>query len=111
MELRHLRYFLMIAETGNVRRASENLHVTQPAVSRQLHDLESELGVELFERLPRGLRLNAAGHSYRADVSRLLALLASAGERARRVAAGEAGLLKMGYVEITAWEGIVPDVL
>ena len=111
MELRHLRYFLMIAQTENVRRASEILHVTQPAVSRQLRDLESELGVELFERLPRGLRLNAAGRSYRSEVSRLLALLAAAGERARRVAAGEAGLLKLGYVEITAWEGIVPDVL
>ena len=111
MELRHLRYFLMIAQTENIRRASENLHVTQPAVSRQLQDLERELGVDLFERLPRGLRLNAAGRSYRAEVSRLLTLLAAAGERARRVAAGEAGLLKLGYVEITAWEGVVPDAL
>ncbi len=111
MELRHLRYFLMIAETENIRRASENLHVTQPAVSRQLQDLERELGVQLFDRLPRGLRLNAAGHSYRSEVSRLMALLGAAGQRARRVAAGEAGLLKLGYVEITAWEGIVPDAL
>jgi len=111
MELRHLRYFLMIAETENVRRASENLHVTQPALSRQLQDLERELGVELFERLPRGLRLSAAGKSYRAEVSRLMELLAAAGERARRVAAGEAGHLKLGYVEITVWEGVVPDVL
>lgn len=111
MELRHLRYFLMIAQTENIRRASENLHVSQPAVSRQLQDLESELGVKLFERLPRGLRLSAAGKSYRAEVSRLLTLLAAAGERARRVASGEAGLLKLGYVEIIAWEGIAPDVL
>lgn len=111
MELRHLRYFLTIAQTQNMRRASEKLHVTQPALSRQLRDLESELGVELFERLPRGLRLTDAGSSYRDEVSRVLELLADAGKRARRIALGEAGLLKLGYVEITAWEGIVPDAL
>jgi DNA-binding transcriptional LysR family regulator len=109
MELRHLRYFLTIAQTENVRQASERLHITQPAVSRQLQDLEQELGVELFDRLPRKLRLNAAGRIYEAEVKRILAELATAGERARRVAAGEAGLLKLGFVEITAWEGIVPD--
>lgn len=111
MELRHLRYFLTIARTQNIRRASEKLLVSQPALSRQLQDLESELGVELFERLPRGLRLTAAGCWYRDEVSRVLDLLTSAGERARRIALGEAGLLKLGYVEITAWEGIVPDAL
>lgn len=111
MELRHLRYFLMIAQTENVRRASERLNIAQPAVSRQLQDLEEELGVELFERLPRGLRLNAAGRAYQADVTRILDMLAAAAERARRVSAGEAGFLKLGYLEITAWQGAVPAAL
>ena len=53
MELRHLRYFAMVAEHQSVRAASEHLHVTQPAVSRQVQDLEAELGVSLFERSSR----------------------------------------------------------
>jgi catechol 2,3-dioxygenase-like lactoylglutathione lyase family enzyme len=80
-------------------------------VSRQLHDLEAELGVELFERLPRGLRLNATGRAYQADVTRIIEMLAAASVRARRIAAGEAGLLKLGYLEITAWQGPVPAAL
>lgn len=111
MELRHLRYFLAVAETENIRRASERLHIAQPAVSRQLQDLERELGIELFDRLPRGLRLNTAGRSYRADVERILGSLAEAGDHAKRVAAGEAGLLKLGYLEIAAWRGAVPLAL
>lgn len=111
MELRHLRYFLMIAETENVRRASERLHIAQPAVSRQLHDLEQELGIELFERLPRGLRLNAAGHAYQADVIRIFEMLAEAEDRARRVASGEAGMLRLGYLDVVGWRGAVPHVL
>jgi DNA-binding transcriptional LysR family regulator len=111
MELRHLRYFLMIAQTGNVRRAAERLHIAQPAVSRQLRDLEQELGVTLFDRLPRGLRLNAAGASFQADITRILGTIAAAGDRARRVAAGEIGHLKIGYLEVTGWQGPVPDKL
>jgi len=111
MELRHLRYFLMIAETGNVRRASERLHIAQPAVSRQLRDLEQELGVELFDRLPRGLRLNAAGLAYQAAVKRIFTTIDAAGGQARDVAAGETGQLKIGYLEVTAWRGSVPNLL
>jgi DNA-binding transcriptional LysR family regulator len=111
MELRHLRYFLMIAETENVRHASRNLHVTQPAVTRQLRDLEEELGIGLFERLPRGLKLSEAGRAYQQDVSQIMVALDQARERAIRVAAGELGLLRIGYLEISAWKGIVPDAL
>jgi DNA-binding transcriptional LysR family regulator len=83
MELRHLRYFLMIAQTENIRRASERLHIAQLAVSRQLQDLEGELGVELLERLPCGLRLNATGRAYQADVTRVIEMLAAAAHRGR----------------------------
>ena len=55
MELRHLRYFIAVAELRSVRAASEQLHVTQPAISRQIHDLEEAIGAALFERTPRGL--------------------------------------------------------
>ncbi|TCL05852.1 LysR family transcriptional regulator [Sodalis ligni] len=111
MELRHLRYFLAIAQTENVRLAAEQLHVTQPALSRQLKDLEDELGMRLFERLPRGIHLNAAGKAYAQEVQRILADLDSAGERTRRIAAGEAGRIRLGFLEIAAWRGIMPDVI
>lgn len=109
MELRHLRYFLAVAEHENVRVASERLHVTQPAVSRQVQDLEDELGVQLFERLPRGIRLSRAGTAFREDVLKLMESLAAASDRARRVAQGEIGMLRLGYVEVAGWEGIVPE--
>lgn len=109
MELRHLRYFLAVAEQENVRVASERLHVTQPAVSRQIQDLEDELGVQLFERLPRGLRLTRSGTAFRENVLQLMDVLGAACDRARRVAKGEVGMLRVGYVEVAGWEGIVPD--
>jgi DNA-binding transcriptional LysR family regulator len=109
MELRHLRYFLMIAQTENVRRAARNLHITQPAITRQLRDLEEELGIDLFERLPRGLKLSAAGRTYQEDVARIMIAIDQARERAIRVAAGEQGLLRIGYLEISAWKGVVPE--
>jgi DNA-binding transcriptional LysR family regulator len=111
MELRHLRYFLAVAETENVRLASERLHITQPAVSRQIHELEEELGVQLFERLPRGLRLTPEGQAYRLDALEVMASLNTARDRVRGIANGETGLLRIGYVEVTAWRGVVPEAL
>jgi len=106
-----LRYFLAVAETENVRLASERLHVTQPAVSRQIHDLEDELGVQLFERLPRGMRLTREGQAYRLDVIAVIGALDTARDRVRGIASGETGLLRLGYVEVTAWRGVVPEAL
>ncbi len=64
MELRHLRYFVTAAEELNISRASSRLRISQPAVSRQIHDLEDELGVELFVRESGGLRLTPAGEAF-----------------------------------------------
>jgi len=64
MELRHLRYFVAVGEEQHYGRAAERLHVAQPALSRQIQDLEKEMGFVLFDRLPRGVRLNAAGRLF-----------------------------------------------
>jgi LysR family transcriptional regulator, benzoate and cis,cis-muconate-responsive activator of ben and cat genes len=61
MELRHLRYFAAVAEEENVSRAALKLHVAQPGISRQIHDLEDELGFQLFERSAKSVRLTGAG--------------------------------------------------
>ena len=63
MELRHLRYFAMATEELNISHALARLNISQPAVSRQVKDLEQELGVQLFERLRDGLKLTQAGHT------------------------------------------------
>ncbi|HAT31296.1 MAG TPA: LysR family transcriptional regulator, partial [Janthinobacterium sp.] len=88
MELRHLRYFIAAAEHESVRVASERIHVTQPAISRQIQQLEVELGVLLFERTPRGLRLTDAGTVYLEEARKVLALLDAAGRAARLTADG-----------------------
>ncbi|SUX29420.1 LysR family transcriptional regulator [Chromobacterium vaccinii] len=111
MELRHLRYFAAVAEHASMRAASERLHITQPAITRQIQDLETELGFALFTRSPRGLRLTPAGDSYLRDIRRILAALDAAGASARRVADGAAGQLRLGYVENTGWDGLVPQAL
>ena len=64
MELRHLRYFVAVGEEQHYGRAAERLHVAQPALSRQIQDLEKEMGFVLFDRLLRGVRLNAAGRLF-----------------------------------------------
>ena len=89
MELRHLRYFVAVAREGHFGRAAMKLNVAQPAISRAIQLLEHELGVELFERLPRGVRLADAGHKYLTEVERILEELALASKAARAAAAIE----------------------
>src|SRR5260221_192076 len=72
MELRHLRYFVAVGEEQHYGRAAQRLHVAQPALSRQIQDLEKEMGFALFDRLPRGVRLNAAGKLFLTDARRIL---------------------------------------
>jgi len=64
MELRHLRYFVHVAEEQHYGRAAERLRIAQPALSRQIQDLEEEIGFKLFDRLPRGVKISAAGKSF-----------------------------------------------
>src|SRR4051812_41248463 len=96
MELRHLRYFTVAGEELNMRRAAARLHVTPPAVSRLILDLEVELGAQLFERLPRGVRLTPEGRSFYNDARQMLHDLELASERVRRINRGQAGRLRLG---------------
>jgi len=108
MELRHLRYFLIAAEEENFNRAAARLYVAAPALSRRIRDLEVELGVELFERVNKRVRLSPAGQSYLADVRRILTELNAAGERSRRTAKGEIGTLTIGFHESSLQYESVP---
>jgi DNA-binding transcriptional LysR family regulator len=109
MELRHLRYFVAVGEEQHFGRASRRLRVAQPALSRQVQDLEEEIGFKLFERLPRGVKLNPAGKLFLEDARRILQEVSDAAARAARVAHGRSGTLRVGFTENASWRGVVPD--
>ena len=108
MELRHLRYFVAVGEEQHYGRAAERLHVAQPSLSRQIQDLESEIGFQLFDRFPRGVRLSAAGRTLLEDARLILQHVNEATIRAGRVARGLAGTLRVGFTESASWHGVVP---
>lgn len=98
MELRHLRYFVSVADALNVSRAAERLHISQPAVSRQIRDLERDLGVRLFDRVGRRIRLTADGEDLLRRSREVLAHADSLHERARALTRGVGGILRVGAV-------------
>jgi len=109
MELRHLRYFVAVGEEQHYGRAASRLRVAQPALSRQIQDLEAEVGFKLFDRLPRGVKLSAAGKLFLQDARRILQDVTEAAGRADRVARGLSGTLRVGFAENASWRGVVPD--
>jgi DNA-binding transcriptional LysR family regulator len=111
MELRHLRYFVAVGEEQHYGRAAQRLRVAQPALSRQIQDLEDEVGFKLFERLPRGVKLSAAGKLFLEDARRILQQVSEAAARAARVARGQSGTLRIGFTENASWHGVVPNSL
>jgi LysR family transcriptional regulator, benzoate and cis,cis-muconate-responsive activator of ben and cat genes len=104
MELRHLRYFVAVAEEENVSRAASKLHVSQPGISRQIHDLEDEIGFLLFERSGRSVRLTVAGRIFFGEARDILQRTADAVKKARAGLASQAeinvGYAPSGTVEI-----------
>ena len=96
MELRHLRAFVAIVEAAGVGRAAARLNVSQPALSRQILALESDLGVGLFDRVGRRLRLTPLGEDLLLRSRRLLADAQALGERAQALKSGEVGILRVG---------------
>src|SRR5579863_3581447 len=109
MELRHLRYFVAVGEEQHFGRAAARLHVAQPALSRQIQDLEREIGFLLFDRLPRGVRLNEAGKLFLSDSRRILQDVDEAKRRAERIALGKAGTLRIGIALALSWHGMVVE--
>lgn len=97
MELRHLRYFVAVAEAENVTRAAAKLHVAQPAVSRQIRDLEEELGVTLLERTAKAVRLTEPGRLFLAEARAVLQRADEAVAAVRSAADGASGELHVGY--------------
>ncbi|HUB68508.1 MAG TPA: LysR substrate-binding domain-containing protein [Candidatus Methylacidiphilales bacterium] len=102
MELRHLRYFVAVAEELNFRRAAMRLHISQPPLSTQIRDLEDEIGVHLFDRSRRAIALTAAGERFLIDARRILAEAHHAETTAKKVAAGIVGQLRLGFMLSTA---------
>lgn len=111
MELRHLRALVAIAETGSYRAAAERLAIAQPALSRTLADLEHRVGAKLLDRGNRGAAPTEAGAALLADARRLLADAEAAAARARAIAGGEAGELRLAFIEAAAWAGAFPRAL
>ncbi|MES2015673.1 MAG: LysR family transcriptional regulator [Pseudomonadota bacterium] len=97
MELRHLRYFIAVAEELNFTRAAERLHIGQPPLSQAIQVLEADVGAQLFERTRRWVRMTGAGELFLLDARRILALAEQAADTARRAERGEAGELRIGF--------------
>lgn len=111
MELRHLRYFVAVAEELSFTRAADRLHIGQPPLSQQVQALEEEIGAKLFDRSRRTIRLTEAGRVFLDDAHQVLALAASAAETARRIEKGEIGQLKIGFTKSTAFTPIFPRII
>lgn len=108
MELRHIRYFLAVAEEGNFTRAAARLGIGQPPLSLQIRDLEAEVGAALFRRLPHGAALTEAGQAFLEAVGPMPGQAADAVLRAQRAARGESGQLTLGFTGSVALNPLVP---
>lgn len=98
MELRHLRYFVAVAEEMNIHRAAERLHISQPPLSLSIKQLEEEIGAELFTREGRGIQITRAGQIYLTHARKILADTEVANEQARQSHHGITGHLRIGFV-------------
>ena len=110
VELRHLRYFVAVAEALNFGRAARRLAISQPPLSRQIKALEEELGTALFVRTRRSVALTAAGSALLPEARRLLRAADALQEGARHLAAGEAGTVALGFISVAAYN-IIPAVV
>jgi DNA-binding transcriptional LysR family regulator len=98
MKFRHLEYFVAADEELNFTHAADRLNVSQPPFSKQIHDLEGELGMEFFERQRKGVTLTSAGKSFLIDARRILEDCEASIRKAQRISRGEVGELAIGYM-------------
>ena len=111
MELRHIRYFLAVAEEKNFTRAAERVGIGQPPLSLQIRDLEREVGTRLFHRIPQGAELTAAGSAFFYLVQSMPAQVERAIQAARRAARGELGSLRIGFTASSAFNPVVSGAI
>lgn len=107
IELRRLRYLVTVADEGHMTRAAERLGIQQPPLTRQIRQLEADLGVTLFERLPRGMQVTEAGRAVVEEARDVLARAERIRETAQRAARGEQGRLAVGYTSSAAFHPFV----
>src|SRR4051812_2593771 len=110
MELRHLRYFIAVADVLNFTKAAARLRVAQPSLSRQIQSLEDEIGVDLLKRSPRGVILTAEGKLFLDEALLVIARIDESVIKVRALARGEYGELHVGYAASPSVE-ILPPAL
>lgn len=111
MELRHIRYFLAVAEERHFTRAAAKVGIGQPPLSQQIKDLETEVGAPLFYRLAHGAELTAAGAAFLEGVKGMPALAERATKSAQRASRGETGSLRVGLTASSAFNAVVPAAI
>jgi len=107
MELRHLRYFLAVAEELNFTRAARRLHISQPPLTQQIQALEVEIGLQLFDRSKYRIQLTDAGRAFACEVKRILGELGSAVRSAQRAARGTTGQVRVGFTESASFSQVL----
>ncbi|MBB5575221.1 MULTISPECIES: LysR family transcriptional regulator [Rhizobium] len=111
MELRHIRYFLALAEAGNFTRAAAKLGIGQPPLSQQIRDLENEVGAMLFHRVPHGAELTEAGEAFLSEAKAAVDAAEKAKLAAQRANRGEIGRLALGFTASSAFNTIVTETI
>jgi DNA-binding transcriptional LysR family regulator len=110
MDLRHLKYFLAVAEELNIGRAATRLHISQPPLTRQIRALEEELGVELFVRTAKGVELTQAGEMFKEEATNIRMLVEAAIDRVQRAGEGKLGRLDVGIFGSAIYD-LIPKLL
>lgn len=111
MELRHLRYFIAVAEAGTFTRAAERLGIQQPPLSQQIKSLEKDVGFSLFTRIPKGVELTVGGKVFFNEARAILASVERASQRAGSAAHGKTGKLSLGFTTSTITHPLAPRLI